>query len=250
MSARWGRRLGSVMLAGLLCAGAYALFNRPGETTLASYSTPLEGRTAAQRHNADLAMRKLDGAVIGPGEEFSFNTRVGTFSRDQGYRRAPVSYNGQLIDSWGGGVCQASTTLYNAALYGGMEILERHRHRFQPSYVPPGRDAAVAFHNIDLRFRNPHPFPVRLACRVEPQGLRVSLIAPRALEHRPEVVESVRQVTDPNVFRVGGEGRFSRVRNSGKQGYEVQVYRIWNGRRELISEDSYPVMHRIVETGP
>src|SRR5207302_1442552 len=81
-------------------------------------------RTKAQKRNAILALKKLDGAVIAPGETFSFNTRVGTWSRDQGYRRAPVSYNGTLIASWGGGVCQTSTTLYNAALLAGMKIID------------------------------------------------------------------------------------------------------------------------------
>jgi vancomycin resistance protein YoaR len=194
-----------------------------------------------------LALERLVGVEIPAGGAFSFNERVGTFSRDAGYRKAPVSYNGQLIDDWGGGVCQTSTTLYNAALLAGMQILERNRHRFQPSYVPPGRDAAVAFSNIDLRFRNPHPFPVRIEGEVHGGRLQVRLVGPQAPAVRPEVISDVHEVREPQIFTLGGPGGRRRVRNTGKAGFEVSVYRITGNRRERISHDNYPAMNRVVE---
>jgi vancomycin resistance protein VanW len=227
------------------------LLARPGgEHTVAAYATPLEERTRAQRHNAELSMIALDGAVVESGAEFSFNRRVGTFSRDAGYRKAPVSYNGQLIDTWGGGVCQTSTTLYNTALLAGMEVLERHRHQFAPAYVPPGRDAAVAFSNIDLRFRNPHPFPVRIRGRVQAGKLLVEMVADRPLRVRPEVVQVVRNIRAPGEYAIGSGRDFGRIRNSGKPGCEVTVYRIVGDRRELISTDEYPPMHKVVDYRP
>ncbi len=229
-----------------LVGGAAALLAVPGEVSVGSYSTSLAERSLSQRHNARLALQRLSGARIEPGEVFSFNGRVGTFSRDRGYRKAPVSYNGQLIDDWGGGVCQTSTTLYNAALLAGMQILERHNHRFQPSYVPPGRDAAVAFSNIDLRFRNPYSFPVRIEGRVVGNRLEISLVG--AQKGTPvEIVSQVHEVQLPQTYQVGDENGRRRIRNTGKEGFDVSVYRICGNRKEIISQDSYPAMNRVIE---
>ncbi len=236
---------GSLALAG----GVAAMRSVPQEATVGGYSTTLRGRTPSQRHNAHLALGRLVGAVVAPGATFSFNRRVGTFSRDRGFRKAPVSYNGQLIDDWGGGVCQTSTTLYNAALLAGMTIVERNRHRFAPSYVPPGRDAAVAFSGVDLRFRNPYDFPVRVVGRIEGDRLQVSLVGARVPKVRPQVVSQVAEVQAPETYVVGGSSGRSRIRNTGKAGFEVRVVRIVGDRRETISHDAYPAMNRVVQVG-
>lgn len=237
-------KVGAALL--VVAAGAAALMAVPGEVTMAAYSTSLTERSQGQRHNARLALKQLVGVRIAPGEEFSFNKRVGSFSKDMGYRKAPVSYNGQLIDDWGGGVCQTSTTLYNAALLAGMEIVERNRHRFQPSYVPPGRDAAVAFTNIDLRFRNPYSYPVRIEGDATGNRLVVRIVGPRR-EKTPEVYSVVNELHNPVTYRVGDDHGRARVRNTGKQGYNVSVYRLLGNRRELISHDEYPAMNRVIE---
>jgi vancomycin resistance protein YoaR len=213
---------------------------------LAAYATSVDGRSHSQRHNAVLALTRLNGALIPPGAVFSFNDRVGSFDRDAGYRRAPVSYNGQLINSWGGGVCQASTTTYNAALLAGMEILERHRHEFSPSYAPPGRDAAVAYKAIDLRFRNPYSFPVRISAREDGARLVVAMIGAGRIP-AVEVGEKVREVNPPGEIRLGDPSPRARQRNSGKEGYDVAIYRTIGGQKELVSEDSYPAMMRVVQ---
>ncbi|AIE84481.1 VanW family protein [Fimbriimonas ginsengisoli] len=230
-----------------VAGGGLAICAVPREATLGAYSTSLAERSTSQRHNAQLSLSRLVGAEIPTGATFSFNQRVGTFSRDQGYRKAPVSYNGQLIDDWGGGVCQTSTTLYNAALLAGMRIVERNRHRFQPSYVPPGRDAAVAFSNIDLRFTNPYSYPVRIEGTIAGSRLEIRFVAPQAPAIRPEVVSDVHDVQSPETFVLGAPSGRRRVRNTGKSGFEVSVYRITGPRRELISHDNYPAMNRVVE---
>jgi vancomycin resistance protein VanW len=236
-----------VMLALGAVVASIALLARPAEVRIAGFTTSLAGRTRSQRHNSELALARLNGAIVNPGEVFSFNRRVGSFSRDEGYRKAPVSYNGQLIDSWGGGVCQTSTTLYNAALLGGMKIVERSRHRFMPSYVPPGRDAAVAFSAIDLKFRNPFRFPVRLVGSIEGDRLTLSLFGPKSLPEKPEIVEQVRNVDEPGTYTFGLGDQKGRVRNTGKAGFQVAVYRLSKNHRELISMDSYPAMTRVVQ---
>jgi vancomycin resistance protein YoaR len=178
---------------------------------------------------------------------FSFNKVVGSWSRDQGYRKAPVSYNGQLISSWGGGVCQTSTTLYNVALLSGMVILERHPHRFSPSYVPPGRDAAVAFSSVDLRFVNPYEFPVRIEGGIEADRLVLSLWG-SGKSVGVRLSQDIQEVKTPREYAIhGGTSGYARIRNTGKTGYDVVTWRLMDGRKELVSQDSYPAMQRIVE---
>jgi vancomycin resistance protein VanW len=234
-------------VAAIAGAGLFGYSSVPRENRIASFATSLLGRNFSQRHNALLSVRRINGALVPPGGEFSFNRRVGSFSSDRGYRKAPVSYNGQLIDDWGGGVCQTSTTLYNSALLAGMEILERHPHRFCPSYIPPGRDAAVAYTSVDLRFRNPYSFPVRVHAMIEADLIRVDFMAPHPLPRPVEVVNQVLSLTKPETFYMGARTASARLRNSGKSGYEVAVYRFVGRERQVISQDEYPAMNRLVQ---
>lgn len=236
-----------VLLGVATVGGTLAVLAQPGEVCLAAYTTSLGGRNSAQRHNSYLALQGVIGRTIQPGETFSFNKSVGSFSRDQGYRKAPVSYNGQLIDSWGGGVCQTSTTLYNAALLSGMKVVERSRHRFAPGYVPPGRDAAVAYSSIDLKFKNPYSFPVRILGQMKGDRLTLGIYGPRRLKEKPRIVEVVREPQLPVTYTIGEEGPRARLRNSGKAGFQVTVYRVRGDSRELISTDSYPAMGRVID---
>ncbi len=237
-----------VAIVALVFAGGGLLALQPeGEPCLARYSTDLTERTRNQRHNAVLAAKYLDGAVIKPGQTLSFNDRVGSWSRDVGYRKAPVSYNGQLVPSWGGGVCQTSTAFYNAGLLAGLDVAERHPHRFATGYCPPGRDAAVAFSGIDLKLKNPYDFPIRVEAKVERSALWVSLYGTKPLPHRPSLLTEIRETYRPQTFASNIGGTRGRVRNTGKAGYEVATYRMANGRKSLVSVDSYPTVHRIVE---
>jgi vancomycin resistance protein VanW len=241
------------MKAGLVAAivgiGALGLALSTGAGTsprlVGRFQTSLEGRTQAQRHNTALSARAINGMTAGPGDILSFNKAVGSWSRDKGFRKAPVSFNGSLIDAWGGGVCQTSTTLYNAALGAGLEVVERSPHRFAPGYVTPGRDAAVAFPSIDLKLRNTLSKPVQVKAIIKGTDLIVELwsAAPK-----PEVrlQTKVIQQTPVRTKTLGGAGSPS-LRSPGKAGWEVQTLRWVGGERELVSHDYYPVMHRVVE---
>jgi Uncharacterized vancomycin resistance protein len=227
------------------------------EVRLSGFATRLEGRSGGQRHNALLAARALDGAVIPPGGTFSFNRRVNSWSADAGYVKAPVSFDGELVPAFGGGVCQTSTTLYNAALLAGMEVTERHHHVFAPHYAAPGRDAAVAYPNIDLRFVNPYPFPVRVAAKADGAGgdtLRVELWGKQAPEAQYALRSRVLSVESPApvVRRVPADTSARRfARSAAATGFRVVTYRVTirNGqeiRRERLSDDSYPAMPRVL----
>jgi vancomycin resistance protein VanW len=182
------------MLLGLLAfGGAFAGWlaqSTPKERVLASFSTSLKGRTRGQKHNARLAARSLDNRVIPPQGVFSFNQTVRSWSVDGGYSKALVSYDGELVRAYGGGVCQTSTTLYNVALLAGLPILERHPHVFVPGYIAPGRDAAVAYPGIDLRFQNSNPYPLRIRARVRGDRLEISILGTRTSNNQTITTQS------------------------------------------------------------
>lgn len=218
-----------------------------GEAQVAAFSTSLRGRTQSQVHNVRLALAALDGQVVPPGKVLSFNRVVGPWTQDRGYRRAPVSYAGEMTLDWGGGVCQAATTLYNAVLLAGLPIIERHRHHWLATYVPPGQDAAVAYPSLDLRFRSSLRAPLRVAARVEGESLVVRLYS----RDRPPPVSIERRVlavTRPATVARPSPGPSPRV-IEGRSGCQVVVYRRFQGeeaRAELISRDSYPAQNRVV----
>lgn len=227
------------------------------DVELAGYATSLKGRTPSQRHNAEMAMQALDGVTIAPGATFSFNRTVKSWSMDQGYVKAPVSYDGELIRAYGGGVCQTSTTLYNAALLAGLPIVERHPHVFAPHYVPPGRDAAVAQKTIDLRFRNCYAWPLRIRAVVRADLLDIRLLGSETPTMRSDVGTEVLSSSIPEhltrvVYRPGDEPTRAYVRNPGARGYRVLSYRVFSSdgkevRRERLSDDSYEAMNRVVQ---
>ena len=244
--------VGAALAAGLLCARP----SLPQERVIASYTTNFAGRTRSQIENSLLAARALDGAVVPPGGVFSFNQRVGPWTADVGYRRAAVSYDGELAIAVGGGVCQTSSTLYGGALLAGMEVVERHRHFWPVSYARPGMDAAVAFPGIDLRFRNPLPAAVRVRARPNGKHLIVELLSSTS-GGQYSVETKVIAVRPPAtvVRRDAGllPGQMVEV-SRGQAGQRVAVYRVRHtadgrAQRSLVSVDSYPVLNRIVKTG-
>jgi vancomycin resistance protein YoaR len=249
--------LGLAAAGALLCAQPPAASTRATPHVIAAYSTNLDHRSPGQIANALSAAQTLDGAEIAPGAVFSFNQRVGPWTADRGYRRAPVSYDGEITLASGGGVCQLSTTLYAAALLGGMEVLERHRHFWPVNYARPGLDAAVAYPAIDLRFRNPLPAPVRLRARRAGDRLVVELLS-LAAPPSHSIAREYRAVTPPaTVLRTDprlAPGQTIRA-NQGQPGSEVVVYRVRHNEdgtteRSLVSVDSYPTLNRIVKVAP
>lgn len=123
------------------------------------YDTKIQGRTI----NVEKATWALYGVILQPGETLSFNQVVGPRTYARGYREAKIIVGGKYENGLGGGICQVSTTLFNAALMCNMEITERHCHSLRSSYVEPGRDATVSYGSLDLKITNPHMYPVLLS---------------------------------------------------------------------------------------
>ena len=121
---------------------------------LSSYSTKFNPDLVGRTYNVRVAAAALDGRMISPGEEVSFNKVVGPRSTEAGYKNAKIILNNEFVDGLGGGVCQVSSTLYNAVLLANLEVTDRDNHSLPVGYVPIGRDATVAYNYLDFRFKN------------------------------------------------------------------------------------------------
>ncbi|GBF34245.1 vancomycin B-type resistance protein VanW [Desulfocucumis palustris] len=124
------------------------------DTLLGSYTTRFDASVTDRAFNVRVAAGALDNLLVPPGKETSFNKVVGPRSSEAGYKNAKVIVNNELVDGLGGGVCQVSTTLYNAVLMSGLEVVTRKNHSLPVAYAPAGRDATVAYDYIDFVFRN------------------------------------------------------------------------------------------------
>ena len=127
-----------------------------------SYTTNLTDKTEGRVHNIKLAISKLDGTRVGAGETFSFNDTIGPREEKDGYKEAIIfDGHGNKTKGFGGGVCQLTSTLYNAAKNAGFEIEERHEHSRDVPYIEDGKDATVSFYgNEDLKFRNTKEYAI------------------------------------------------------------------------------------------
>lgn len=127
-----------------------------------SYGKPYNKYREGSIFNMVRAGEFINEYIIEPGETFSFNKVVGNPGAENGFMRGYVLSGGELIPGYGGGVCQASTTLFNAALQANMEIVERHNHGAKPNYVPGGADSSIVYSQWDLRFKNTYTTPVKI----------------------------------------------------------------------------------------
>ncbi len=133
---------------------------------LSEFSTYYSASDKDRTTNLILAANKINGTVVMPGETFSYNTVVGERTIAAGYKEAPIYVNGQVVDGLGGGICQITSTLYNAVLYANLEVVERSNHQFVPSYVKASRDATVVYGSIDFKFKNNRNYPIKIVCSV------------------------------------------------------------------------------------
>lgn len=140
-----------------------------------SCTTSLKGSSSNRIQNIQIAVSKINQMVLYPGQEVSMSTAFTPRTRANGYREAGAYFNGKTIQSLGGGICQASSTIYNAAMNSGLTILERHAHSMPVSYLPLGMDAAISSGTKDLRIRNDYPFPVLFEGYTEGKTVTVNI---------------------------------------------------------------------------
>ena len=188
---------------------------------MSSYVTYFNAENGGRCENIAIAAALIDGVTVQAYGEFSFNKTVGRRTAEAGFRQAKIIVNGEYVLGVGGGVCQVSTTLYNAALKSGMEIAEYHPHSLQVSYVAPSRDAMVSS-ECDLAFYNPYARPVYLSAKVFDGGLRVSLFGENEGD-RYEVISKILAEIPPPAPIVK-EGEKDGILRSPKNGVTSEMY--------------------------
>lgn len=192
---------------------------------LGEFATAYTGAGEGRAQNIHAGAEKLHGTVVLPGEEFSVAAALMPFSEENGYAAGGTFIDGQLSESMGGGVCQLSTTLYNALLQTRLEITERHPHSMPVGYVPLGRDAAIAGDYKDLKFKNTTDAPVILLCEATGTEVRVTVYGEEEAKRETVSFESV-------------------IKSEDEEKVTVEVYRREKGedgkeKRESVSRDVY-----------
>ncbi|KIL75534.1 Vancomycin B-type resistance protein VanW [Bacillus badius] len=124
------------------------------------FTTYFSKRHKERSYNILLAAKAINNHIVFPGEKFSFNKVVGERTEKKGYKRAPVIIKGEMAEDIGGGICQVSSTLFNAVNLEGIEIVERYSHSRKVPYVPPGKDATVSWWGPDFVFKNEYDHPI------------------------------------------------------------------------------------------
>ena len=225
---------------------------------LATYSTSYASSNANRSTNIALAASKINGTVLMPGEEFSFNGTVGKRTAANGFKTATVYSNGQVTTDYGGGICQVSSTLYNSVLRANLEITNRTNHTFTVGYVPIGLDATVSWGSPDFKFKNSRNYPIKIVATTANKKLTISVYGLKEdVEYEVELISyktgtvpySTVYTTDSSL----GKGK-TKVVQSGSNGATSVAYKILklNGKevsRTLLSKDTYSPHNQIIARG-
>lgn len=225
---------------------------------MTTFQTRFSASNANRTHNIKLAAEKFNGLVLMPGEKASFNTVVGQRTAKNGFKVAGVYVLGRHDFDFGGGICQVSTTLYNAALLSNMKIVSRRAHGLPVSYVPLGRDATVNWGSIDLVIQNNYEFPVALSTSFVPGRLAISVLGKKDPSLKVEIERGPIETWDNGVKIVkdaslppGKEV----VVEKGAIGRKTTTFRlVYNGdvlaKREALGVSYYSGSKRIVAKNP
>lgn len=226
-------------------------------TLISSYTTQTTS-DKNRNNNVDLAAKAVNGAVLMPGEEFSFNQTTGQRTTEKGYLPAAAIAGGTTVDEVGGGVCQVSSTLFNAAVMADMTIISRSPHAWPSNYVDKGRDATVNWPNLDFVFRNDRNSPVYIVAYYQNRKCTVEIYgASLGYGEGRDVISQVVDVTEPPVEPIrnynpelpyGTEKEVKKART----GYVVDTYKIYtrNGqeyKREKICSSVYRVIQQVID---
>lgn len=226
---------------------------------IGEYSTSFKGSSFGRIENIKLSAKALSNRLLLPGEELSYNKTTGPRQKQFGYMEAPVIIAEDLTPGIGGGVCQTSTTLYNALLLADMKILERSPHSIAPAYVPKGQDAAVATGYLDLVFRNDYDFPVYTLSKVVGDRLYFYIYGDTRKKNytvkiEPEILEKIDYNITETLDETVAPGERKLVQD-GRTGYKVKTYKtiIRDGKiinKTPITSDYYRERNYIYKVGP
>jgi vancomycin resistance protein YoaR len=196
--------------------------NNPyGWQKISGYTTYFNQNEGGRCENIAIAASLIDGITIQGYGEFSFNATVGRRTAEAGFQQAKIILNGEYVQGVGGGVCQVSTTLYNAALKSGLQVTEFHPHSLRVGYVDPSRDAMVSTQS-DLKLFNPYAHAVYLSARVKNGAVQVVFYGKPTAERYELISQTVGQIPPP--VPIVKEGEEDKVLRAEKQGVKSELY--------------------------
>ena len=225
---------------------------------LGTFSTTYNTNNTNRVTNLELASEKINGTIIMPGETFSYNKIVGERTIAKGYKEAAVYSGGKVVDGIGGGICQLSSTLYNAVIYANLEITERSNHRFLTSYVTAGRDATVSWGTIDFCFKNTRSYPIKIESSVKNGVVTTEIYGIKEEKEYEVVIESSVTEVLPYTINYVKDSTLAQgveeIKQYGANGAKSVTYKVlkYNGAvvsRELLSSDTYSPLERIIKKG-
>jgi vancomycin resistance protein YoaR len=227
-------------------------------TKLASFTTTFAGSSANRIENIRLATKSINGLLLMPGDTFSFNDVVGQRTIARGYKEAGVIVNNKLDSGIGGGICQVSSTLYNAVVRANINATERRHHSLPSHYVGLGMDATVDFGNIDYKFKNTLQTPIFLEGFLKGNTLSFNVYSDISLASRTyDLVSETYATLEPATTYVDDatmyEGQTEIVQKASL-GYKVKVYKkiFENGNyvgQEIITDETYKKIDGIIKRG-
>ena len=225
---------------------------------LATFSTIYDASNYNRSTNIELAAKKINGTVVMPGENFSFNTVVGKRTIEAGYKEGTAYIGGKVVPDVGGGVCQVSSTLYNTALLANLEIVERSNHMFLTGYVAASRDATVYYGSLDFIFKNNRSYPIKIVASANNGVCKISMYGIKEETEYEVIIQSkvtsyINYTTTYKNDSTLAEGK-EVVEQYGANGCRSEGYRILklNGKvvsQTLLSKDTYSAKQQIIRRG-
>lgn len=226
--------------------------------TLAKYTTIYDAGVVNRAHNIALAAKTINGTILMPGETFSYNGILGNTNKEKGYKIGTAYVGGRVVESYGGGICQVSSTLYNCVLYANLEIVERHNHSYAVTYVPAGRDATVAYGGKDFKFKNTRSYPIKIVASAKNGVVSISIKGIKEeTEYEVVLTSTVLSTTARKVVYENNsslEEGTQKVIQKGYDGRTSIAYKILklNGKtisKTVLSKDTYKPMNKIIQVG-
>lgn len=225
---------------------------------LSTFSTRYDATNLTRTTNLRVAIDKINGVVVMPGEIFSYNKALGKRTAEAGYKDAAGYAGGKVVQMIGGGICQISSTLYDAVVYANLEIVERHNHVFTTSYVGAGKDATVVYGSLDFQFKNNRQYPIKIVSSLQSGIATVNIYGIKEkTEYDVEISTTILNYIPYNVIYEDDASLSSGTENvtqNGQKGCKSITYKILkqNGTevsRSVLSTDTYEPMHKYISRG-
>lgn len=225
---------------------------------LATFSTNYNAGDTNRTTNLKLSAGKINGTVLLPGDEFSYNKVVGERTIEAGYKMAATFSGGKVVDGLGGGICQISSTLYDAVVMANLDVTVRRNHQFVTSYLPGGKDATVVWGSQDFKFVNSRKYPVRITATVSGGVATVQVWGVKEEVEYDITIETKKTATIPYTTQYVKDSTLpkgtQKVVQNGNNGSKYEAYKVMrlNGEvvsRTLLSKDTYNAKNKIVKIG-